>query len=300
MPTSLTVRRVSQLAATSLLAVALTAALAGCGSAGSTTGGSPSSGPSTSATSTGTPQTLTFDLAASRAGRPRTTAESTLTISWFPPGGVTGLEQLIDTKRIAELAHAASGNGQFWIDRPKDHAEPIVFGSEAVSLLATSTGFSTALIVPVRDVAAPKSVTSQELAADPKGTPVSYEVLLAGDVGETSFGLRKGTKPGQWLLDPNGELVNWGNSIDAVGRKAGFVAEQAFVTHTAFDLGGRAAVYLTWAVFRDAKGKELAVVLHNPPPIKATWAIAGGQPLHIATVYEPGTAFGPVVLTPTN
>ena len=303
MPFSVPCRRASQLALTSLLAIFLAATMTGCGAAGSTTGGSASStaGASSSATTTGTSQTLSFDRTASRVGRPRTAPESTLTATWFPPDATlaTGLRQLTDKKQIAELARAAAGNSKFWIERPNDAAKPLLDGSVAVSALASSTGFSTALIVPVRDVTASATGAPGSLAADLLGRPASYQVLLAGDVGDTSFGLRKGTKPGEWLLDPSGELVNWGATIDAVSRDASFTAEQAYVTHTAFDLGGRPAVYLTWAVFRDASGKEYAVALHNPPPIKATWAI-DGKPLRLATVYPPATVFGPVLLTPTN
>lgn len=311
MPTPITFRRVSQLALTSVAALTLAASVSACAPASSTsttTGpASSSSGSSTSATSTANQQSLAFDLAASHTGRPRKAPESTLSASWFPPSGElsTGLRQVTDKKQIAALTHAASANGQFWIERPNDHVKPIVFGSDATSVLATSTGFSTALIVPVRDVANPSAAShgpaggNHALAADLKAAPTAYQVLLAGDVGDTSFGLRKGSKPGEWLLDPNGELVNWGNSIDAVGRDVGFTAEQAYVTHTAFDLGGRPALFLTWAVFRDAKGKEYAVALHSPPPIKATWAIAG-TPLRLATAYPPATVYGPVVITPTR
>jgi hypothetical protein len=268
-------------------------------------GGSASTDTSASspATATAAPQTLAFDLAASRKGRPRTTHESTLTATWFPPKAefTTGLRQVTDAKQLAALTRTASGNQQFWIERPGDHANPIVFGADANRILASSKGFKTALIVPVRDVSAPNAGGTSDLAADLKGTPVGYQVLLSGDVGETSFGLRKGSKPGQWLLDPNGELVNWGNAIDAVGRDAGFTTEEAYVTHTAFDLGGRPALYLTWAVFRDAKGKQHVVALHNPPAIKATWAIGEAkQRLGLATSYAPKAVYGPVILTPTK
>ena len=149
----------------------------------------------------------------------------------------------------------------------------------------------------MRDIAKP-SASAKSLAADLKAEPASYQVLLSGDVGETSFGLRKGSKPGEWLIDPNGELVNWGNAIDAVGRDLSFVADQAYVTHTAFDLGGRPALYLTWAVFRNsAKNQEYAVALHNPPALNVDWTIAG-KPLKLATAYAPATVYGPVVLTP--
>lgn len=304
----LSLRRVSQLALTSVAVLAVAAALAGCSAPTATSGASGSasteSASSSSATSTGAAQTLAFDLAASHKGRPRKTPESTLTASWFPPNAelLTGLRQVTDAKQIAALTHAASGNEQFWIERPNDHVRPLAFGSDAVSLLATSTGFKTALVIPVRDVAPEKrGGTAPELAADLKGTPTAYQVLLSGDVGETSFGLRKGSKPGQWLLDPNGELVNWGNAIDAVSRDANFTAEQAYVTHTAFDLGGRPALYITWAVFRDANGKQHVVALHNPPAIKATWAIgAAKEQLRLAKAYDPQTVYGPVLLTPTN
>ena len=293
-------QRVSQLALTSLAIAALAAALAGC-SAPSSTGGSASTGASSSAAASSTvgPQTLSFDRAASLVGRPRKAAESTVSAPWFPPAStqLTGLRQLTDKKQIAELAKAASANSQFWIELPNNHSQPIVFGSDAASILSTSTGFSTALIVPVRDIAK-QSAADKSLAADPKAPPVSYQVLLSGDVGETSFGLRKGTKPGEWLIDPNGELVNWGNAIDAVGRDANFVADQAYVTHTAFDLGGRPALYISWAVFRNsAKNQEYAVALHNPPALNVDWTIAG-KPLRLATAYAPATVYGPVVLTP--
>lgn len=295
--------RVSQLALTSLAIVALAATLAGCSASGSTggTGGSASTGSSSSAatSSTAGQQTLPFDHAASLAGRPRRAAESTLSVAWFPPDAtlLTGLRQLTDKKKIAELAKAASGNAQFWIELPNNHSKPIVFGSDAVSILSTSTGFSTALIIPVRGIAK-QPVAGKPLAADLKATPSAYQVLLSGDVGETSFGLRKGSKPGEWLLDPNGELVNWGNAIDAVGRDAGFVADQAYVTHTAFDLGGRPALFVSWAVFRNSsKNQEYAVALHNPPALDVDWTIAD-KPLKLATAYAPATVYGPVVLTP--
>jgi hypothetical protein len=102
-------------------------------------------------------------------------------------------------------------------------------------------------------------------------------------------------------LDPNGELVNWGNAIDAVGRDLGFTTEQAYVTHSAFDLGGRPALFLTWAVFRDAKGKQHAVSLHSPPAIKAKWAIGEAkETLRLAAAYALKTVYGPVYLTPTK
>jgi hypothetical protein len=274
--------------------------LSGCGApatTSSTTGAT--SGASASATAAGPAQDLTFNLAASRTGRPRKAPESTASLPWFPPAGSTsGLRQVTDKKQIKQLTDAASANGQFWIERPKDHARPIIFGSDAVSVLATSTGFSTALVVPVYPITPTQSAGATDLPA-PSGKPTGYQVILSGTVGETSFGLRPGTKSGEWLLDPNGELVNWGNAIDAVGRKVGFVAEQAYVTHSAFDLGGKPALYTTWAVFRDSKGKQYAVTLHSPPPIKATWAIAG-QPLRMATVYDTKTVFGPVTVTPTK
>ena len=296
-------RRVSQLALTLLAIVALAATLTGCSASSSTGGtGSASTGSSSSATASSTvgqQQTLPFDHAASLAGRPRRAAESTLNVAWFPPDPtlLTGLRQLTDKKKIAELAKAASGNAQFWIELPNNHAKPIVFGSEAVSILSTSTGFSTALIVPVRAIGK-QSAADKSLAADLKATPTAYQVLLSGDVGETSFGLRKGSKPGEWLLDPNGELVNWGNAIDAVGRDATFAADQAYVTHSAFDLGGRPALFVSWAVFRNsAKNQEYAVALHNPPALNVDWTIAG-KPLRLATAYAPATVYGPVVLTP--
>lgn len=306
MPSPTLSRRLSHAAVTSAVLLGIVAALAGCSSSqsssSSTSPGAAGTTTSAAATSTAGPQqALTFDLVASHKGRPRSAAENTLSASWFPPDAafLTGLRQVTDAKQIAALTHAASGNSQFWIERPNDHARPIVFGSDAVSILATSTGFSTALVVPVRDVSAPSKGAATSIV-DLKAAPSSYQVLLAGDVGETSFGLRKGAKSGQWLLDPNGELVNWGNAIDAVGRDVGFVAEQAYVTHTAFDLGGRAALYLTWAVFRGTNGAQHVVALHNPPAIKATWAIGKNVPLRLATVYDPATIYGPVLLTPTK
>jgi hypothetical protein len=285
-----------------MLAIAASAVLGGCGTPAaspSATAATTTAGASTSTTAAGPSQDLTFNLAASHIGRPRKAPESTATLPWFPPAGsTTGLRQVADKQQIKQLTDAAAANGQFWIERPNDHARPIIFGSDAVSILSTSTGFSTALIVPVYGIAPAASSGATDLAA-PTGKPVSYQVILSGTLGETSFGLRPGAKSGQWLLDPNGELVNWGNAIDAVGRNVGFVAEQAYVTHSAFDLGGKPALYLTWAVFRDSKGKQYAVTLHSPPPIKATWAIAG-QPLRMASVYESTRVFGPVTVTPTK
>jgi hypothetical protein len=243
----------------------------------------------------GASQQLVFDLAASHKGRPRTWAESTTTVVWFPPAGIDGLRQQLDAKHIAELTHAISGNAQFWIEVPNNHTAPLIFGPDAVSRLATSTGFSAGTVVPVYNV---ESVS----AAGPVlgKTPVAYQVLLTGNVGATSFGMRPGPSKGVWLLDPNGELVNWSSAIDAIGRDTTFTSTSAGVVHTAFDLAGKPALYLSWAVFRDAKGRQQAVTLHNPPPIKATWAIGNDQPLQLGRLYDLKTIVGPVTITVTK
>ena len=132
----ITFRRVSQLALTLLAIVALAATLAGCSASSSTGGtGSASTGSSSSATASSTvgqQQTLPFDHAASLVGRPRRAAESTLNVAWFPPDPtlLTGLRQLTDKKKIAELTKVASGNAQFWVELPNNHVKPIVFGSD--------------------------------------------------------------------------------------------------------------------------------------------------------------------------
>lgn len=223
-----------------------------------------------------------------------------MTIAWFPPAEVTGLHQVTDKKQLADLTRAATANSRFWISRPNNRAKPIVFGRDATSILSTSPGFATALIVPVREVKpTPAAQGSPDLGIDVSGKPVGYEVVLSGAVGDTSFGLRPTSTPGEWLLDPNGELLNWGNAIDSVSRVASFTAEQAYVTRSAFDLTGKPALFLSWAVFRDANGKQYAATLHSPPPIKATWAIAD-KPLRIGSVYDTKVIFGPVTLTPTK
>ena len=250
---------------------------------------------------------MALDAAATKADRPHTAPESTVTVEWFPPVERNGLTQLKDRAQVQELVRAARGNAQFWISRPNNHAQPIVRGAEAASLLASAgAGFATALVVPVYTIDAsvdgPQDLTSllgHKTNAFTDRQPTSYQVILSGTVGDTSFGLRPGTKRGEWLLDPNGELLNWGNSIDAVGRKVGFVAERAYITRTVFDLEGKPALYATWAVFVDANYKAYATALHGPPPIKATWTIAG-QPLKLATVYETSAVFGPVTLTMTR
>ena len=305
MPFALSFRRYVPFTLTAVLVLAGLGMLSGCaGSAPSTRSSGSSaaetSGASSQASSTTTPQQLTFDAGASKTGRPRKGPESEFSAAWFPPSDVNGLQQLTDPKKVAALTAAASANPGFWIERPNNHTQPIVFGEEAVSLLSTSTGFSTALIVPVRPIASGPSAATGGLSGGAGSLkPAGYQVTLAGDVGETSFGLRPGTKTGAWALDPNGELVNYGGAIDAVSHESSFTPVEAYVTTSAFDLGGRPAVYLSWAVFRDAKGKELAVALHSPPPIKATWAIAG-QPLRLGGVYESKTVFGPVTITPTK
>jgi len=215
-----------------------------------------------------------------------------MTADWFPPAGIDGLRQQLDAKQFAELTHIISGNPQFWIEVPNDRTSPLLFGPDAVSRLATSTGFSAGTVVPVCDVAS-ASANGPVLGT----APVSYQVLLTGNVGATSFGMRPGSGTGVWLLDPNGELVNWSVAIDAIGRDTSFTSTSAGVVHTAFDLAGKPALYLSWVVFRDAKGRQQAVALHNPPPIKATWAIGEGQPLSLGHIYDLKTIVGPVTIT---
>ena len=281
---------------TSLLALLALASLCGCGPATSPSGsGSASSGSSSTTGTSGASKSLTFDLAASQTGRPRRAVESTLSTSWFPPAGTDGLRKQLDAGQISILSHAISGNDQFWIERPTDHARPILFGTDARSVLATSAGFSAGTLVPVYSVKS-VSVDGPVLGS----VPVGYQVLLTGEVGSTSFGVRPGAKKGEWLLDPNGELVNWSGAIDAIGRKVGFVSTAAGVVHTAFDLGGRPAVYLTWAVFSDAKGQRQVVALHSPPPITATWAIGANEPLQLGRIYDFKTIVGPVTITATR
>ena len=296
-------RRVSPASLTSLVALALAAlgvvaALGGCGSSGTAGQSGPAGGASGTSAATGTvgaSKAFTLDLDASHKGRPHTWTESTVTAEWFPTPGIDGLRQQLDAKQIAALTHAISGNSQFWIEVPDDHTSPLLFGRDAVSRLATSTGFSAGTVVPVYDVTS-VSTNGPVLGS----TPVSYQVLLSGNVGATSFGMRPGSGKGVWLLDPNGELVNWSVAIDAIGRDAGFVSTSASVVHTAFDLGGKPALYLSWAVFRDAKGRMQAVALHSPPRIKATWAIGDRLPLQLGRTYDMKTIAGPVTITVTK
>jgi hypothetical protein len=289
-------RRVSLAALTSLAVLLALASLFGCGSPAATSGpGSASTSASSSASAQGASKSLTFDLAASQSGRPRTWAESTITASWFPPAGVDGLRTQLDAKQIAALTRAISGNEQFWIERLSDHTKPITFGSDARSLLATSTGFSAATIVPVYNI---KSVSGGAAVLAP--SPTGYEVLLTGDVGSTSFGVRPGPARGVWLLDPNGELVNWSGAIDAIGRKTDFTSTSASVVHATFDLGGKPALYLSWAVFRDSKGRRQIVALHSPPQIKATWTVGNNEPLQLGRVYDFATITSPVTITATR
>jgi hypothetical protein len=271
--------------------------LSGCGGT-ATSAGSQSGIPA--AKTTADTKTLTFDPVASQTGRPRKAAESTLTAPWFPPPGVNGIAPLVNADYISKLTYAISGNQQFWIARPTDKNRPLSFGTDAASLLATSTGFSVGAIVPVRRVD-PALVASGTTPTDPvkaiEPSPTGYQVALKGDVGLTSFGVRPNAKAGDWLLDPNGELVNWAAALETV-KAAGMTPTGAYITRTAFALEGKPVLYLSWGVFEDkATGKALAVALHQPPAIAATWGI-GGQQLKMGAAYDPATIFKPVTVTP--
>jgi len=283
-------------ATAALLAGALL--LAGCSSGSTTTQGGAGGSASTSTTPAAT-RAFGFDATATKAGMSANATRSPAALSWFPPSGTDGLRPLLDQQQLVQLTQAAMVSPEFWIVPSSDSTAEITFGEAARKHVDEAGEFTAGTVVPVVPVLrAPPA--GRSLAFDQLfGKPTGYQVYLEGPAGVTSFGMTPGAKPGMWILDSRGEMLNWPKTIGALSREVGFVATRAAVTHTAFGAEGKRAVYLTWAVFPDARGQIVAAALRDLPPNGETWKLAG-DPLHSGAIYPLASIFTTVSATPSR
>jgi hypothetical protein len=240
-----------------------------------------------------------FNPAVSSTGPAATTTETPLVVPWFPPPGTDGLRHVVDATQLAELSHAAMATPEFWAGRSDGASPTVVFGDSARKLMSAGGGFTEATIVPVRPLTTKAPGPTEATVTSLLGKPSSFQVFLSGPAGLTSFGLRPSGRSGEWLLDPRGELYNWPSVIDALGRSVGFVATSAVVTHGAYLTDAKRVLYLSWAIFRDAGGREVAIALRDMPLTGDTWTL-GGQPLGATKVFPSRSIFETVTATPSN
>ena len=290
-------RRTRRLALT-LVLVMLAGALplSGCGSGASSAKGA-SGGAASAAALPAETRAFGFDVKATRAGVSPNATLTPAALAWFPPDSTDGLRPLLDQQELRELTQVAMVSPQFWILPSSDSTAPITFGEVARTHVDDSGEFTAGTVVPVVPLLrAPRAGTS--LSFDWMfGTPTGYQVYLEGPAGVTSFGMTPGARPGTWVMDSRGELLNWPKTISALNRKAGFVATHGAITHTAFAVQGKRALYLTWAVFPDARGQVVAAALRDLPPTGDAWKLAGDS-LHSGAIYPLASIFSTVTATP--
>jgi hypothetical protein len=284
---------------TACAALAAFALLTGCAQSGGSAGQSQNPAHSAPATQSAPPAVSTnlpLDVQASQGERPVRTTPSVFSSTWFPPTDTDGLTELANAKERTNLIGWAEANPGFWIAPSGLSEQPYVSGADALGI-ARRSGFGSALVVDVRRLKPELPARPSAIASSIESKTSSYQVLLTGKAGITSFGIAATGTAGSWALDSQGELVNWSTALDAVSRQKGFTPVDAYVVRTVYDLGGRPALYVSWAVFSDGGGREFAATLHAPPRISATWKL-GGQPFGLGIAYPATALFGPITVTP--
>jgi hypothetical protein len=276
--------------------------LTGCSPSGGSAGQgqtSQSPGATTQTAPTGIPTQLTLDTAASQGSRPSRSAPTRFASKWFPPTDTDGLTDITSAKQRSDLVAWAEADPNFWLAQNGLSDQPLLTGSDALKA-AKQSSFDSALVVEVKRLKpvlpTPRPAT---IAASVDDTPASYQVLLTGKAGISSYGVSATQTAGEWSLDSQGELVNWSTALDVVSKIKGFTPVSAYIVRTVYDLGGRPALYVSWAVFSDGGGHEYAATLHAPPQINATWKL-GGKQFGLGIAYPATAIYGPITATPTS